>query len=363
MKRSVALSLVGLLAVSVAAISLLSGCAVVGPRSITAGRVVYAEAINQTQDEQILLSIVKGRYGESSTLLAVSGVAASLKFRAEAGIEAGFNGVGDVGDDLLIGGVAYEENPTITYAPLQGEDYIRQIMSPIPIDLLLLIMRSTAPDLSTLNLLVSRINDLRNPDFIPGSATESQARFTRLVDLLTELSSTGVLDLVQSTDEDGAFDMWIDPQSDEDVDRVSEVYALLELPPAEDGTDAVVIPVFFGIRGDVSARVGITTRSTFDLIEIMRAAVEVPEAHEAAGIAETYPPTGLAGRDIRIRSSARKPEHQSLAVQYRGYWFWIDDADLRTKKEFRLLRTLWTICISSATDDMPAPILTLPVGN
>ena len=68
----------------------ISGCAVVGPRSINMGRADYNEAINKTEDEQMLLSIVKGRYGETFSLLAVSGVAANVRFNTNVGVQAGF---------------------------------------------------------------------------------------------------------------------------------------------------------------------------------------------------------------------------------------------------------------------------------
>ncbi len=42
----------------------LAGCAVVGPSSISLGRASYNEAINKTEDEQLLTSIVRSRYGE-----------------------------------------------------------------------------------------------------------------------------------------------------------------------------------------------------------------------------------------------------------------------------------------------------------
>ena len=72
------------------ALGMLSGCAKVGPRSISMGRAAYNESINKTEDEQMLLSIVKGRYGETSSLLTVSGVAANINFSAKAGVQAGF---------------------------------------------------------------------------------------------------------------------------------------------------------------------------------------------------------------------------------------------------------------------------------
>jgi len=340
---------------------LLAGCAAVGPRSIKAGRVVYAEAINQTQDEQILLSIVKGRYGESATLLAVNGVAANMRFRADMGVEAGFGGV--PGDNLLIGGLAYEENPTITYAPVQGEDYVRELMSPVPLDFLLLVAQSTTPHARALPLLVNRINDLRNPDFLQGTNSEPDPRFTRLVELLAQLSDAGAFTLVESTDTEGAFDVWLEPRTPADNAIAAEILDLLSLHNRKQDAQEIVIPAYFGIRADEGFKIGLTTRSTFNLVEIMRAAVEVPKAHAAAGLTLIYPPPGLAGRSIRIQSSTRKPAGQALAVKYRGYWFWIDETDQETKAAFRLLRTLWSMSIAKAVNTVSPPLLTLPVGN
>jgi len=90
----------------------------VGPRSISMGRADYNEAINRTEDEQMLLSIVKGRYGETFSLLAVSGVAANVRFGANAGVEVGWGSKENYAGNLVpfSGGMAYEENPTIADA-------------------------------------------------------------------------------------------------------------------------------------------------------------------------------------------------------------------------------------------------------
>jgi hypothetical protein len=108
----------------------LSGCAVVGPKSISMGRADYNEAINRTEDEQMLPSIVKGRHGETFSLLAVSGVAANVRFGTNAGVEVGWGSKENYAGNLVpfSGGLAYEENPTITYAPVQGEHYLRQFL-------------------------------------------------------------------------------------------------------------------------------------------------------------------------------------------------------------------------------------------
>ena len=68
----------------------LPGCANIGSRSISMGRGDYNQAISKTDEEQMLLAIISGRYGDSFSLLAVSGVAANVNVLAHAGVNAGF---------------------------------------------------------------------------------------------------------------------------------------------------------------------------------------------------------------------------------------------------------------------------------
>jgi hypothetical protein len=58
------------------------------------GRPQYNEAINRTEDEQMLLSIVKGRYGETFSLLSVNGVAANVWFGTRVSHSAGVAATG-----------------------------------------------------------------------------------------------------------------------------------------------------------------------------------------------------------------------------------------------------------------------------
>jgi hypothetical protein len=140
----------------------LSGCATVGPKSISMGRADYNEAINKTEDKQLLLSIVKGRYGETFSLLTVSGVAANVRFSTNAGVQAGIGPDDSFAGNLVpfSAGLAYEENPTISYAPVQGEKYLRELMSPVPLDILVFFIRSGTYSATYLNLIPNRINNM-----------------------------------------------------------------------------------------------------------------------------------------------------------------------------------------------------------
>ena len=343
----------------------LSGCAMVGPRSISMGRADYNEAINRTEDEQLLLSIVKGRYGETSSLLAVSGVAANVRFRTSAGVEAGFGPKESYAGNLVpfTGGLAYEENPTITYAPVQGEKYLRQVLSPIPLDMLLMAVRAMTSGGNLFTLLVNRINDLRNPNFLDAPTAEPDPRFMRFVELFKELRKAGVLDLVGDPRKEIEFNVVIRGHAPQYSQKVREFIALLDLPMPADESKDLVIPAYFAVKTKKFWGIAITTRSTLDLIEILRASVEVPQEHAHAGLAINYPPMGLPGQGISIISSTEKPKNMSLAVKYRGYWFYIDETDQGTKAFFRTLRSFWSISIATAADKSAAPVLTIPVGQ
>lgn len=343
----------------------LSGCAVVGPQSISMGRADYNEAINKTEDEQMLLSIVKGRYGETFSLLAVSGVAANVRFRTNAGIEVGF-GPGNNYDGNLVpfsGGLAYEENPTITYAPVQGEKYLRQLLSPIPLNLLILIIRTGTYSDNYITLIANRINDMRNPDFHEAPSAEPDLRFQRFVELNIELDRAGVLEWVEDPRKDIPFDILITGYARAYSEKVREYLTLLGLTMPTDESKDIVLPVYFAVKGRQLDGIAISTRSTFGIIEILRAAIEIPKEHANAGIAINYPVPGLAGKNIRIHSSKDKPKGAAVAVKHRGYWFYIDDSDMHTKLYYVTVRTLWSVSIAAASDQSSAPILTIPVGQ
>jgi hypothetical protein len=334
-----------------------------GPKSISMGRADYNEAINRTEDEQMLLSIVKGRYGETFSLLAVSGVAANVRFRANAGVEVGIGPEKDYLGNLVpfSGGLAYEENPTITYTPVQGERYLRQLLSPIPLNVLVLVIRTETDSADYLTLLANRINDLRNPDFLQAPSAEPYLRFQRFVKLSEELDQGGVLQLVEDPRKDVPFDVLITDYAPAYSAKVREYLTLLGLPmPTEEAKD-IVLPVYFAVKGRELGGIAISTRSTYDLIEILRAAIQIPGEHAAAGLARNYPGLGLAGKDIHIHASKDKPKRAAVAVSHRGYWFYIDDTDMRTKLFYDVVRTLWSVSIAGAADQRAAPVLTIPV--
>ena len=65
-----------------------------------------------------------------------------------------------------------------------------------------------------------------------------------------------------------------------------------------------------------------------------------------------------ASRPVRIRSGKERPESAFAAVQYRDYWFWIDETDLRTKRAMTAVMFFFTLADTGSNDKLP--LITIP---
>jgi hypothetical protein len=63
-------------------------------------------------------------------------------------------------------------------------------------------------------------------------------------------------------------------------------------------------------------------------------------------------------RFMRIHSSTEGSPHAFLSVPYRDHWFWIDDRDLATKRNFNLLMLLFEL--ADAGEKKGLPLVTTP---
>ena len=343
---------------------LLASCSVVGPASVRSGRLAYNEAIIETDNQQMLLMAVRTRYGERSSLLAVSSITANVSVKTSAGAQLGYGDSDSYAGNLVPfgAGVIYEENPTISYTPVGGGQYASGLMSPISISLLAQYTQNMIDPAPVYLALLSSINDIFNPDFQFMGGTTDQ-RFSRIVELMTKLTKAHRMHWVQDSDQSHRFSIIIEHFWPEFSGEVSELCVLLGLPEPTSESLVVIVPVSAALERPETGGIGLTTRSTYDLLEIFAAAVDVPAADLSSGIAATYPPPGLIGSKLRVHFSESRPETASVAVAYRDGWFYIDDTDQGTKLYFTLLASLLSNTIADTISHDAAPVLTVPVSR
>ena len=78
-----------------------NGCGGVGPAHLKAGIGLYNEAVNSTDAQQTLLTIVRNRYGEDSTILAVASVTANIRVSTNADINVGIGSDANYAGNLV----------------------------------------------------------------------------------------------------------------------------------------------------------------------------------------------------------------------------------------------------------------------
>lgn len=356
----------GLLACS-ASPFLLSACSGIGPAALTAGRPTYNEVINQTEDQQILSIVVRQRYDETFGMLAVSSVTASLRFEASAGANIGVGPSSNYEGNLvpLSAGVVYEDNPTISYIPMRGEQFIERMLAPITPEQFLLLSRMGTDQVDVLPLLIRRANGLANPLY--SSVRADPGAFQRFVDLYGDLREHGRADVVLSPPADGRnpeLTLFLHDFSDDDAD-VAEFFHLIRveqasLPPGEGRAGALALPLRFSVGSSSARGLDLETPSALEIIRAAGLGIDIPQPHQSAGFARPLPaaaPTPF----ITIHTSPNRPSEALTAIQHRGWWFYIDARDARSKQGFMILRTLIGLRLDETLRGQAAPILTLPV--
>ncbi|NDY42686.1 hypothetical protein G3N55_07515 [Dissulfurirhabdus thermomarina] len=346
---------------------LAAGCGPVGPTVLQQGRNGYNIAIQRSNDEQLLLNLVRLRYRDTPFFLEVSSVSSQFTFEGSATLSGTAN---EKNPDVLgLGtGVGFSERPTVSFTPLQGEKFVRMVLSPVSLDSLVLLCNSGWSVERVFRTCVQRMNGLRNAPSASGPTPATPPEYAGFVEATRLLRRLQQRDAVAFAfeKEAGAFVpvLRLAPAAA----GVAEVRRLTALvgPPGPGGRYRL-----YG-SGAGTPRAGdlvLQTRSLLGILFFLSQAVSVPEADEAAGrVTVTRGPGGekfdwgqVVGDILRIRHSASRPAGAAVAIRYRGRWFYLDDTDLDSKSTFSLLAQL--VALQSGRVERVTPLLTLPVGQ
>jgi hypothetical protein len=259
----------------------------------------------------------------------------------------------------------------VTYTPLTGEAFVRQMLTPIPIETLILLFQAGWPIDTVFRLVVQEINDLENASPASGPTPEREPIFMKFLDaafILGDLQKRRVIEWGTGEKEEDMAKMYIrsdlSPEEDQSVTRLK---TLLNIKHPREGIEKY--QVSYGICFTDSSTLNVVTRSMTDILFYVSQAVDVPADHKKKNlITITRKPDGtpfdwgqLHREQIKIRSSKEEPENAYIAVQYRGYWFYLEDSDLDSKSTFLLLEILGDL--QAGTTPSAAPVLTLPVSR
>lgn len=403
------------LALTLIAVTVLTGCAFQA-EVIQKRHWDLNDTIRETNQEQLLLNLVRLRYDEQPYFLQLASITTNF---SAGGTLGGSATLPDGGDDVygVSTGLSYSESPSVTWAIPDGRELTGRLYAPLGADQLAVLSQSGFNLVDVFRVGSRRMNVLRNKEFeiesgefVPNSYEE----FIEALTLMEELRREDLIDFsfalmsnyggasfpidqlnvraIPQGYQSGLF--FLERPSDpgtivprsfsnplflrfslaSDADpRGRRLRELLKLDPTAysfpiTNTKDVSPELLRTEGGELSLifdssvtlrHILLNNRSVIEILRFAAADVDVPAEDLAAGIVRER---SSAAHDnyLDVLTSRSEPSNAWLKVRYRGNWYFIASDDLTSRTSFALLNALF----SSVIGEIPGakPVLTLPVN-
>jgi hypothetical protein len=391
----------------------LTGC--VGPEAVRVTRLRYNEAMRITNDEQLLINLVRLRYADSTIFIDLPTITSQFE------LAAGGSDPGSAGSQTNFGivGITGRDSPTLSYHPRQGRELSKALLNPLSADVFSVVNAGARLD-QLLWLTLNDINDVQNAvhgTLLVPTVPDDNSRFLRGVNLLKDIDDRGGAEIGFSTNEDtsiasdpidkiqvegkdllaAARDGYVYRDKTEgtmtlykrerglsmkvrspfnrsaEMDEFSRLFNVApnrnrykivsELEPDAESSPGRPKPI---VDRDT---IYLNLRSILQIMTFMSKGVCVPEEHLRTHNAPTtldangrpFDWTSVTRGYFRIASQKNKPRDAEVAVKYRGYWFYIPKDDVESRSILAILEVLFSL--QDADDSSASPILTLPAGR
>jgi hypothetical protein len=401
---------------------LAAGCTSLGPQALQSTRLSYNEVVKVTTEEQLLLNIVRLRYTDTPSSLAVSSIAAQFERAQSAGLFPFFGAAGgDISRSFTAvlpqAQIAGADRPTISLTPLDDQEFTRKLFTPLPLDGIVYLAKTTWPISTVFRLYLENLNWVPNAQTASGPTpplAPEYSDFRRGVEALQILQNRG--QIVFAVDERSesvggplpaagvtardvleAAKNGLEYRQDEKTGtwsliRKTQQPVLLIDPAVIGGLEMRTLAQVFRLKPGLAkyditqealnpfpstyppegvANLDLETRSLLQALYFVSHGVEVPPTHLARGLArQTLEPSGrvfdwsgITSGLFRTRYAPGpdRPQGAHVAIQYQGVWFYIAESDIDTKATFSLLMELSRLELAGKTG--PGPVLTLPIGG
>jgi len=334
------------------AVFALSGCRSIGPHTIARDRIDYMTAISDSLKTQMLLNLVRIRYGDVPIFMDVTSVINQYSVEAYAAHNSTFENPPYLYTGRLDFNGRYTDKPTITYSPMTGEKFTRSLMTAIPPSVVLNFLQSGKSPEYLLYLAVQSVNGIQNQSL----TTPADPRFIRIVQIISEMQNLG--GVVIKFGKDKTFLVLTNPDNPKAKTGHDELRKILKLNP-----DATEYTVVYGGSPSSDTEIAMVTRSVFDIMTQVALWAAVPQSDIDEGrayLGSTLPQEAFYKPIAKIHSGRSPSRDASVMVRYRDLWFWIDDRDIESK---RVLTSL-LLMVNLAESGRPAatPMITIPAG-
>ncbi len=338
------------------------GCRSIGPGTISRDGFDYTTAIADGWKRQMLLNLVKIRYADVPMFVEVSSVISQYAFETQLSARATWDEFLPGNGQQLAGAGHYVDRPTITYQPLQGEKFTRNLLTPLVPSAVLTLIEAGWPVDRVLRVAVQSINGLNNETSAITVHHEAEPEFYWLISALTHIQEQGAFGTrVENRDGAAIVTLFFDDDVEEGTKQeIALVKELLHLDPKANSYAVVQ-----GVLPRSSDEIAIQTRSLMEIMRALAGQIDVPQEDVESGWVTTTLPNVVAAkagypRLFRVQCCAVEPHHAYASVDYRGHSFWIDGREPHSKRMLSFLMVLFSL--SETSEPGRTPFVTLPAG-
>ena len=343
----------------------ITGCTSIGPKSVARDRFDYNTAISDSWKEQTLLNIVKIRYADMPLFVEVASIVSGYTLESSVSL----NGMLSSSDaiqrnSLSLGGNGkFIDRPTITYVPITGSQFNKSFMTPIPPGAVLFLMQSGWSAELIFPLTVDSINGMRSQMLAGANQRRGDLNYYRVIELIRQIQLSGAISMrikkAENLQDTTVLFFQKEGLKPETAAARQELSDLLGLDP-----EAREAQVSYGLISGADDEIAMQTRSMLQIMIQLATKIDVPPEHVAEG---RTVPTMSAGeyaegysKLMNVHYSKERPAEAFTAVKYRGYWYWVDDRDFRTKRTFAFLMILFSLTETGGKEGLP--LVTIPAG-
>ena len=347
---------------------ILAGCSSIGPGTVPRDRIDYANALSDSWKDQMLLNIVRLRYGDTPTFLDVSSVIGAYSIGAQ--LQAG--GVVNFGVPTATtitpqasGSVsatgAFADRPTISYTPLTGKKFAQSLLQPIPPAAIFSLISAGYPVEMVLPVTVRALNGIYNHATQGGIRRPADPAFYPLVDAWRRIqaSRSFSLRIEKHGDEQttiGIFAAGITPEVQRDIDFIRDTLHIK--------TNNGELKLVYDALQRTPDELAVLSRSMLEVMQEMSADIDVPPQDVSKGrtYATFHPSSGASPYDlprVTIHSGPSAPGDAFTTVHYRGTSYWVSDDDFGSKRSLTFLLLFFSLAETGASPE--TPVLTIPV--
>lgn len=376
----------------------------------------YNEVVRDTNDQQLLMNIVRLRYADSPVFVDLPSITSQFEVSGKGNILGGFGNQSPGRTDLGFGELSLRDSPTLSYHPREGREIAKALLTPLSADLFSVVNAGANLE----QLLLITINDINDVANAPRSTTlvprvpDQNDEFVRGIRLMARLREADATELAFGTEEESEISS--DPIAKSGVNGRDLLNAAKDgYVYRAQGDGQVVLrkrekQLFLRIRDDYvhspemfeiahlfhltpglnkykikselsdeanrkqagplgDDTIYLNLRSILQIMTFLSKGVCVPEDHAVNGVApmtrnpdgSSFDWTRVTAGQFFVRSSKHRPHNVECAVKYRGYWFYIASDDVNSRASLAILEIFFAL--QESDDKSNAPLLTLPIGG